>query len=61
MTTRHSSLSDDETNPAPVMVLLLPNDQIEIDVHLAKIERQPDDRGSVSIYESEQIQFNRSC
>ena len=62
MTAHHTSLYDDETNPAPAMVLkqeLFTTEQTEYGVRVTKLKRQFSDGGSTDSYESEPIPLNR--
>ena len=62
MTTHHTSLYDDKTNPAPIMVIsqeLLTTEQTEYGVRITKLKRQFNDDGSTDSYESEPIPLNR--
>ncbi len=62
MTTHHNSLYDDETNPAPTMVLkqeLVTIEQNEYGVRVTKPTRQFSDGSSTDSYESEPIPLNR--
>ena len=62
MTTHHTSLYDDETNPAPTMVLnqeLFNTEQTECGVRVTKLKRQFGDGSSTDSYESEPIPLNR--
>ena len=64
MTAHHTSLYDDETNPAPAMVLkqeLFTTEQTEYGVRVTKLKRQFSDNGSTDSYESEPIPLNRHC
>ena len=64
MTTHHTSLYDDETNPVPKMVLkqeLFTTEQTEYGVRVTKLKRQFSDGGSTDSYESEPIPLNRHC
>ena len=58
MTTHHTSLYDDETNPAPTMVLkqeLFTTEQTEYGVRVTKLKRHFSDSGSTDSFESEPI------
>ena len=58
MTTHHTSLYDDETNPAPKMVLkqeLFTTKQTKYGVRVAKLKRQFSNSGSTDSFESEPI------
>ena len=62
MTTHHTSLYDDETNPAPTTVLkqeLYTTEQTEYGVRVTKLKRQFSDGSSTDSYESEPILLNR--
>ena len=62
MTTHHTSLYDDETNPAPATVLkqeLFTTEQTEYGVRVTKLKRQFSVNGSTDSYESEPIPLNR--
>jgi len=64
MTTHHTSLHDDETNPAPTTVLkqeLCTTEQTKYGVRVTKLKRQFSDGGSTDSYESEPIPLNRHC
>ena len=61
MTTHHTSLYDDETNPAPTMVLkqeLFTTEQTEFGVQVTKHRRHFGDNGSTDRYESEPMPLN---
>ena len=56
MTTHHTSLYDDETNPVPKMVLkqeLFTTEQTEYGVRVTKLKRQFSNKGSTDSFESE--------
>ena len=56
MTTHHTSLYDDETNPAPTMVLkqeLFNTEQTEYGVRVTKLKRQFSNNDSTDSFESE--------
>ena len=58
MTTHHTSLYDDETNPAPTKVLkqeLFTTEQTEYGVRVTKLKRHFSDGGSIDSFESEPI------
>ena len=62
MTTHHTSLYDDKTNPAPIMVIsqeLLTTEQTEYGVRITKLKRQFNGDRSTDSYESEPIPLNR--
>ena len=62
MTTHHTSLYDDKTNPAPTMVIsqeLLTTEKTEYGVRITKLKRQFNGDGSTDSYESEPIPLNR--
>ena len=62
MTTHHTSLYDDETNPVPTTVLkqeLFTTEQTEYGVRITKLKRQFSVNGSTDSYESEPIPLNR--
>ena len=64
MTTHHTSLYDNEANPAPAMVLkqeLLTTEQTEYGIRVTKLKRQFNDGSSTDSYESEPIPLNRHC
>ena len=64
MTTHHTSLYDDETYPAPAMLLkqeLLTTEQTEYGVHITKLKRQFSDGGPTDSYQSELIPLNSYC
>ena len=58
MTTHNTSLYDDETNPAPKMVLkqeLFTTEQTECGVRVTKLKRHFSNIGSTDSFESEPI------
>ena len=62
MTTHHTSLYDDKTNPAPTIVIsqeLLTTEQTEYGVRITKLKRQFNGDRSTDSYESEPIPLNR--
>ena len=62
MTTHHTSLYDDETNPAPTMVLkqdLFTTEQTEYGVRVTKLKRQFSVNGSTDSFESEPLNLQR--
>jgi hypothetical protein len=62
MTTHHTSLYDDETNPVPAMVLkqeLITTEQTEYGVRVTKLKRQFNDGSSTDSYETEPMPINR--
>ena len=64
MTTHHTSLYDDETNPAPTMVLkqeLFTTEQTVYGVRITKLKRQCSDSGPTDSYASKPISLNRHC
>ena len=64
MTTHHSSLYDDGTNPAPTMLLkqeLFTTDQTGYGVCVTNPKRQSSNAGSADSYISEPIPFKRHC
>ena len=64
MTENHTSLLDDNGNPAPAMVLkqkLFTNEQTGYGVRVTKLKRQFSERGSTDIHDSEPIPLNRHC
>ena len=64
MTTHHTSLYDDETNPAREMVLkqgLFTTEQTEYGVRITKLKRQFSGNGSTDSHESEPIALSRHC
>ena len=64
MTTHHTSLYDDESNPAPKTVLkqeLFTTEQTEYGFRVTKLKRQFSDNCSTDCYESGPIRLNRDC
>ena len=62
MTTHHTSLYDDETNPVPTTVLkqeLFTTEQTDYGVRVTKLKRQFSDNGSTDSYESEPLNLQR--
>ena len=61
MTTHHTYLYDDETNPAPTLVLkqvLFTTKKTEFGVRVTKLKRHFSDNGLTDSYESEPIPLN---